>query len=510
MRVTEQMIFSTIAAQLQRKTAALLKIQEQVATGKAINRPSDDPIGYTQILNFETTLAMTAQYLRNISQADTYLLTSESALQSVQDQLARAHELAVQMANATYTAADRANAASEVRQIYDQLISVANTSIGGRYIFAGDQISTRPFVSQGQSIGTPITLPVTIVAGTNDALTIEVDGVSSTLTLPAGIYATGSDVASMVQTAVNSDPTFQTAGLSVTIQYDTDHLVITSDSVGGISSVVLTGGNSLTSLGLNSGYIGTPITFPVDLSSDTLDITVDGISSTVTLTDGTFTTGAALATQLQTDINSDPTFVGAGITVTIQFDTDHVVITTNSSGPTSSVLPTAGTGTVLADLGLASGISNSQPAGSYHGDSEEIPVLIGDGAEMITNLPGDRLFQGIGLSGGVDVFASVAAFQVALETNDTAAIQTALTDLSAAQEQMSGERTLLGARLNRTEATAATLEDFKLTMTKLKSERGDVDMTRAISELIFQQFALEVTQASAARLFEASLLNFLR
>ncbi|MBI3608258.1 MAG: flagellar hook-associated protein FlgL [Nitrospirae bacterium] len=405
MRVSERMIFESLVGHMQRQSASLLSLQDQVASGKAVNKPSDDPIKQSQILNYDTTLATADQYLRNIGDAQSWVSVSESVLASVQNQLVRAHELALQLVNGTNTPEDRANGAKEVREIFDHLVAEANTVHDGRYIFAGYETSTRPFVDQGRYIGTAITVPVTIGAG-NNGLTIAVDGVSTTVTLTNGAYATGAALATMVQSVVNADAALQAAGRSVTVTFDTDHLVITSDATGGTSAVSPTAGSSLGSLGLATG--------------------------------------------------------------------------------------------------------TGQPAGQYLGDSAEIHVITGTQTTLVKNLPGDRLFQGTGVPGGVNILTAVGGLQSALETDNLTGMETALTDLSTAMEQVSGERALLGARLNGMDATQAMLEDLKVVAAQFRSESGDVNLDRAVSDLVFQQNILQATREMASRMFDSSLLKFLR
>jgi flagellar hook-associated protein 3 FlgL len=406
MRVSDHMLFQSVIARLQRQTQLILRSQEQVTSGKRINRPSDDPIGQPLVLNYEKTFAATEQYLRNIDRGEALITSAESALQTVQDQLQRAHELAIQMANDTYSPVDRAAAAREVQQIFDQLIAVGNTSVEGRYLFAGSQTQTIPFLDQGDYLGTAVGLPATITAAVNDQLTLSVDGVSTTLTLPPGVYATGTALAAMLETAINTDPTLLAAEVSTSVTFDIDHLVIRSNATGGTSAVTPTGGSAQVTLGLAAG--------------------------------------------------------------------------------------------------------TSRPSGTYLGDSAEISFLMNPNTPMIMNLPGDRLFKGVGISGGVDVLAAVAGLQAALEADDSAGIGTALTNLGAAQEQVSSERALLGARLNRMDATKAMLGDFKLSVEKFKSQIEDADLAQAISDLTLQQTALEATRATAAQVIQRSLLDFLR
>ncbi|MFZ5861396.1 MAG: flagellar hook-associated protein FlgL [Nitrospirota bacterium] len=405
MRVSERMIFESLVGHMQRQSAAVLRLEDQVSSGKKINQPSDDPIKHAQLLNYETTLASADQYLRNIADAEAWISTSEGALSSAQDQLIRARELALQMINGTNTPEDRANAAREVSEIFDHMVAVGNTVHDGRYVFSGYETSTQPFVVNGRYTGTALAFPVTVAPGTDD-LTLSVDGVSTTVTLTSGAYATGASLATMVESVVNADPTLAAAGRSVSVTFDTDHLVITSDATGGASAV-------------------------------------------------------------------SPTAGGA-----------------------------------LAGLGLAAG--TNEPAGTYLGDSNEMSVLTGAQESVVKNLPGDRLFLGAGVSGGVDVLSAVAGLQIALQNDDIPGMETALTDLSTAMEQLNSERALVGARLNGMDATVTTFEDLKVVAARFRSETGDVDLDRAVSDLMFQQNVLQATRTMASRLFNSSFLNFLR
>jgi len=87
---------------------------------------------------------------------------------------------------------------------------------------------------------------------------------------------------------------------------------------------------------------GAPVTITGG-SNDTVKVKVDGVSSgTITLTAGSYTTGASLAAQVESKINADATLAGAGKAVVVSFDTDHFVITSNASGVSSSVTITGG------------------------------------------------------------------------------------------------------------------------------------------------------------------------
>ncbi|TAJ31104.1 MAG: hypothetical protein EPO64_02650 [Nitrospirae bacterium] len=247
MRVTEQQIFGIVLGNMQRLREKSLVTQDQISSQKRVTRPSDDPIPFGQIVTDKASLAATDQRLRNINFGTTRLDTADQTLGSVMTSLGRVKELAAQMRNDVNGLAQRQAGALELRQIFAQLRQMANTQVNGQALFTGT--STR-----GRATGVAITPPTTITGGSNDTLIVNVDGsTSGTITLTAGTYSTGSALATQVQTKINADATLTASGKSVTVTYDTDHLVITSNASGAASTVSVTGGTSLNALGFNGG-----------------------------------------------------------------------------------------------------------------------------------------------------------------------------------------------------------------------------------------------------------------
>ncbi len=124
----------------------LANIQEQIATGKRIIKPSDDPSGIAQILRLNEAISVTDQYQRNADNASNRLTLEESTLDDVQDTLLRIRELALQGNNSTLSQQDRASLALEVRERLDGLLSLANTrDTNQNFLFSGYKVTTRPF-----------------------------------------------------------------------------------------------------------------------------------------------------------------------------------------------------------------------------------------------------------------------------------------------------------------------------------------------------------------------------
>src|ERR1019366_6172883 len=85
-------------------------------------------------------------YLQSLGAVQGQLSTADSMLSSVVTALQRAISLGVEGANGTLSDSDRASIASELQGIQSQLVSLANTSYQGRYVFAGTKTSTPPYV----------------------------------------------------------------------------------------------------------------------------------------------------------------------------------------------------------------------------------------------------------------------------------------------------------------------------------------------------------------------------
>lgn len=248
MRVTEQQTFSLLANNLERSRARALQIQQQVSTGKQIQQPSDDPSAFNHIVLDKTSLAAIEQRLRNISFGQTRLDLSDNLLTSTSDTLSRIQELAVQFKSDTNGLPERVIGSSEVRQLYSVILQNANAELNGQPVFTGTS-------THGRTTGLAITTPVTLTNGTNDTLVLSVDGVTSgtiDLTSATGSF-TGAQLAARVQTQINADAALTASGKHVTVTFDTDHLVIASDMHGPSSTVSMTGGTALTSLGLAGG-----------------------------------------------------------------------------------------------------------------------------------------------------------------------------------------------------------------------------------------------------------------
>lgn len=153
MRVTQNITYNTYINDIMRRHESLYKLSKQLSTGKAVNSPSDDPVKTDRILTSKSIVSGYEQYERNMDSGLSYLNTAEDTLASVKDALMSLQELATSAATGTADAVSRANTAASVSQLYDQLLSLANTNFDGKYIFAGYETGTSPFDQAGNYLG---------------------------------------------------------------------------------------------------------------------------------------------------------------------------------------------------------------------------------------------------------------------------------------------------------------------------------------------------------------------
>lgn len=146
MRVSSGMIFDAGVSSINRQTASLLHLQQQVASGRRILAPSDDPVAAARALEVTQASDVVAQFTRNQEYATSTLGLEEAQLASAGDMLGRVRELAVQAGNSTLSATARKGIATELRSRFDLLLGIANSvDSDGQSTFAGFMGAVTPF-----------------------------------------------------------------------------------------------------------------------------------------------------------------------------------------------------------------------------------------------------------------------------------------------------------------------------------------------------------------------------
>jgi len=144
-RVSSFQTYRQATDSMMRSLAEMLRLNGQVASGKRINKPSDDPAGAARAIDYKVAIDADAQYRKNVGDASALIGYAENALASASSAMARLKELALQGASGTLDASSRAAISQETAQLRDHLLSLANSRFGNRYLFSGFRTDTPAF-----------------------------------------------------------------------------------------------------------------------------------------------------------------------------------------------------------------------------------------------------------------------------------------------------------------------------------------------------------------------------
>ncbi len=150
MRVNTNLVPNILAA-LQQSQSSLNTALQQVATGKRVSQPSDDPAASAAMVQNGIDTANLDQYTQNITTVQTTVQAASSALNSVVTSLTQAVSLGTQGANGTNSASNLQTLASQVQGILNSVISQANTSVNGTYVFGGTVLGQTPYTADSSS-----------------------------------------------------------------------------------------------------------------------------------------------------------------------------------------------------------------------------------------------------------------------------------------------------------------------------------------------------------------------
>lgn len=173
-RVTQNMMSQNSLHGLQTGLSQLARIQEQLATGRVLNRPSDSPADTTSAMRMRASISEQQQYARNGQDGLGWLGQIDNTLTAAGDQLRRARDLALQGRNGATGPAAREALAIEIDQIREGLVSSANTTYLGRPVFGGVTAGAKAYDATSAFVGTPG--QVLRVVGDGVAVDVQVSG----------------------------------------------------------------------------------------------------------------------------------------------------------------------------------------------------------------------------------------------------------------------------------------------------------------------------------------------
>lgn len=160
MKVTEGTTYRMLQTNLGRISTRLENLRNQGATGIRLNRPSDDPAAIRPVLTTRTQIRSTERYLETMGVSLDKMEATDGHLNHVENILQRVKEITVNSINGSLSPADMTVLADEVNHLRQELLDSANGMVDGKYIFAGYNENTKPFVANPNYNPNPPTDPL--------------------------------------------------------------------------------------------------------------------------------------------------------------------------------------------------------------------------------------------------------------------------------------------------------------------------------------------------------------
>lgn len=146
MRITNNMTSYNFLSSLNKSLEKTVDIQAQLADGKALHAPSDDPVKVVRSLRFSTSMELNNQYTQNAQDALSWMGTSDDNMQNLSTIMISIKEQVGQAINGTNPQSAVQAIGDSVDNLINQMINIGNSQLGGRYIFAGQNDKTVPFI----------------------------------------------------------------------------------------------------------------------------------------------------------------------------------------------------------------------------------------------------------------------------------------------------------------------------------------------------------------------------
>jgi flagellar hook-associated protein 3 FlgL len=467
LRITQGMLFSRALQDIRNSQLGFARIQQQAATGRRVNAPSDDPIATLRIIPLTAELRDLGQLLDNNTLARESMNSAAAGLEDASSIMQRVRELTTQAANGSLSEEDRHSIAGEMNQLLEQMVSIANSSRGDRYVFGGTVTDTTPFslVSDGGGSrvlygGNQRTLSVRVAPGIDTSLNIPGDAIFQS-------RSTGNTVFEGMTGAAPSGASDNGAGFR-TLQVSFNGLH--TDAPAEITA----GSGSTTALGtLSYAFTTGPNTLSID----------GGPALSIPATDQTFTTADGRTINLT--VTGVPAVLSGTFTSKAGLSSDGGISVLDISDFTDT---------------------NAAVRNSFDGSVLNVDVT------GITKTGDERAT----LNGSFDVFTTLISLRDILtnESGDTPQIVTARTSamldrIDGAHEDILDGLRELGFRSSSMELLRSRVENISASSAESLSLIQDTDIAEAILQLQQQDLAYRASLQVGARVLQTSLMNYL-
>ena len=471
LRITQSMIFARALNDIRNSSRGILRVQEEVSSGRRINRPSDDPASMLRLLPLNAEILDFRNLLENSKLAQETLNTGAAGLEGASSTMARVRELLVQASNGTVSNGDRESIGLEIEQLLEHMVSIANSQRGNSFLFGGTRTETPPFRIVSNAGG-----KIVVYDGSHENHEIDVaPGVTSTL------FTAGDRIFQAIDrgpTVIEGDTgakatTFKDTGRGFDILEVSFRGLATATLPTGITAATGTPGSNAVGPLNYSFSAGAPSTLsigggpPVNLpvtngafqtaSGDTIILDVAG---TVTPATGTFTAEAELS-------------LDGGVTKTlVDFSSTSVVVKRSFDGS-------------ILNVNVSSLSKTGSDDVTYTGTFDVFTVLL-EAGEILKNTAGLNRDQVLGK------------------------LTKVLGEVQNAHEKVLTGLQDLGTRSANVNLLKNRLDGLILSDESARSNLQDSDLAESISEMTQKQFSFQASLQVSARIVQTTLLSFLR
>lgn len=518
MRVSQQMLFNTYVSNMNRSLTDLVDSNIKAQTQKKVNRPSDNPVGMARILDHRETLATVKQYRDNIDTAKGWLSLSDSTLLQTSTIVTRAKELAEQAASGSLSADNREQISYEARQLFQQLVSLANTEYEGKSIYAGHKIDQNAFEQKLW-----MTTNDSNVSSSSFSIEGNADRTIVVQFLDDGNIGGGLDID--YRFSKDGGKTFTTETLAAgDLTLDLDGVTMTLESGTQVAANSDTDTNDATGTWMwvrpTAQYMG----------DDEDAVNVTGLNTSLggglTKAEGEFNGDVTVRIDAATTLDAD---------ISYSFSTDGGVSWTSGNvksadGVSSNAVLSIPGGTLTIHSNAGVNVLASGAQFLVRPDSASINLQIQENEYVRINDVGKDIFGGVyeapGASGASpafnansmltgsnaspteNLFETMGNLVAFLETNNQSGVQEALASLQLSQQHLLTRVADVGGRENRLSVADNVLSSLELNEQERISHIEDVDIGELMTQISQQQVVYQAVLKSSSMIMKMNLLNY--
>jgi len=472
LRITQGIIYSSTLQHIRNATVNGLQTRSQLATGRRVNRPSDDPAGILRIMPLRREIRDLDTTQNSLRLAQHQINNSASVLEAASGTLADLREKTIQAANGTMTHGDRQALADAVDQLLQQMLASANASWNSQFVFAGARADVVPFEIVDDSLGSRI-----VYHGDQNTNSIQITvGIESEMNLPGDqVFMFRDRKPTTFEGNTGATPS---GAADSGVGFGTLDVSFAGLDIPAGTTGIAQGDNSTTALG--------PLAY-------------------------TYTAGAPPTLSL----NGGPPQAIAGGIQSFAVGSGSETVSLDIAIPIS---PATGTITSQADLSTDGGstvvtVDDFSAGTSYQvRNSVDGTVLNVDASGVVRT--GDELVK---FEGTFDAFTSLIAVRDTLrnERGDpdddvSQRLDALLADVDFAHDGVLAGLQKLGNRSQHLDLFASRLGELSLARTGSLSEIEDTDVVETILQLEQQDLLFQASMQVGARAIQTTLLNFLR